>query len=103
LLVFSTCHPQIDSQTEIVYKTLTILLGIIIQKNLKNYLPFIEFAYNRNVYSITNYSPFEIIYGFNHLTYLDSFPLPIDEMVSLDGNREAEVVKAFHENVRRQI
>jgi hypothetical protein len=35
----------------------------------------------------------------NPLTHLDLIPLPIDEKVSLDGNRKAEVVKAFHENV----
>jgi hypothetical protein len=37
------------------------------------------------------------------LTPLDSFPLAIDERVSLDGNRKTWVVKAFYENVRRKI
>jgi hypothetical protein len=31
------------------------------------------------------------------------FPIPIDENVSLDGNRKAHVVKAIYENVRWQI
>jgi hypothetical protein len=34
---------------------------------------------------------------------LDFFSLSIDEKVSLDDNRKTQVVKAFHENVRRQI
>jgi hypothetical protein len=36
-LLFSTpCHPQTDDQTKLVNRILTILLRIIIQKNLKN-------------------------------------------------------------------
>jgi len=66
-------------------------------------LPFIEFAYNRSVHSTTEFSPFEIVYGFNPLTPMDLIPLPIDEMVSLDGNRKAQVVKTLHESVRQQI
>ena len=55
-------------------RTLSILLCTIIQKNLKNWedcLPFIEFAYNRSVHSTTNFSPYEIVFGFNPLTPLD--------------------------------
>jgi hypothetical protein len=68
------------------------LLRAIIQKNLKNWedcLSFIEFAYNRSVHSTTGYSPFEIVYGFNPLTPLDLIPLPVDERVSLDGNKKS--------------
>jgi hypothetical protein len=42
-------------------------------------LPFIEFAYNRSVHSTTEFSPFEIVYGFNLLTLMDLIPFPIDE------------------------
>ena len=66
-------------------------------------MPFIEFAYNRSVHSTTEFSPFEIVYGFNPLTPIDLIPLPIDERVSLDGNRNAQVVKTLHESVRQQI
>jgi hypothetical protein len=85
-LLFSiTCHLQIDGQTEVVNRTLTQLLRIVIQKNLKTWedcLPFIEFAYNRTMHTTTSYSPFEIVYGFNPLTPLDLMHLPIDEMSS---------------------
>jgi hypothetical protein len=66
-------------------------------------LSFIEFAYNRSVHSTIDYSPFEIVYGFNPLTPLDLIPLSIDEMVSLDGNRKAQVVKDLHAKIRQQI
>jgi hypothetical protein len=38
------------------------------------------------VNSITDYSPIEIIYGFNLLAYLGLIPLLIDGRVNLDGN-----------------
>jgi len=106
LLFSTTCHPQTDGQTEVVNRTLTQLLRTVIQKNLKTWedcLPFIEFAYNRTMHTITSYSPFEIVYGFNPLTHLDLMPLPIDEMSSLDGHRNAELVKSIHERVQLQI
>jgi len=106
LLYSITCHPQTDGQTEVVNRTLIQLLRAIIQKNLKNWedcLPFIEFAYNRSVHSTTDYSPFEIVYGFNPLTPLDLIPFPVDEKVSLDGNQKAQVVKDLHAKIQQQI
>ena len=88
LLFLTTCQPQSDGKIEVVNRTLSTLLRIIIQKNLKNWedcLPFIEFAYNRSVHSTTNFSPFEIVYDFNPLTPLDLLNLPVNEMTSLDG------------------
>jgi hypothetical protein len=81
LLFSTTCHPQIDGQTQIVNRTLTQLMHAIIQKNLQNWedcLPFIEFAYNRSVHSTTEFSPFEIVYGFNPLTLMDLIALHVD-------------------------
>ncbi|XP_073037004.1 uncharacterized protein [Primulina eburnea] len=81
LMFSTTCHPQTDGQTEVVNRTLGTLLRAIIKKNLKNWedcLPFVEFAYNRCVHSTTNYSPFEIVYGFNPLTPLDLMSLPVN-------------------------
>jgi hypothetical protein len=106
LLFSTTCHPQTDGQTEVVNRTLSTLLRTIIQKNLKNWedcLPFIEFSYNRSVHSTTDFSPFEIVYGFNPLTPLDLLPLPVNERISLDGQKNAEMVKKLHESVRQHI
>ena len=106
LLFSTTCHPQTDGQTEVVNRTLSILLRTIIQKNLKNRedcLPFIELAYNRSVHSTTNFSPFEIVYGFNPLTPLDLLHLPVNEMTSLDGEKKAKMVKKLHESVQKHI
>jgi hypothetical protein len=106
LLFSTTCHPQADGQIEVVNKTLSPLLRTIIQKNLKNWedgLPFIEFAYNRSVHSTTDFSPFEIVYGFNPLIPLDLLPLPVNKMTSLDGQKNAEMVKKLHESVQQHI
>jgi hypothetical protein len=55
------------------------------------------------VHSTTEFSSFEIVYGFNPLTPMDLIPLPINARVSLDGNRKARVVKTLHESVWQQI
>ncbi len=64
------------------------MLRAVIGKNLRNWeecLPYIEFAYNRDIHSSTGYSPFENVYGFNPLTVLDLMPLPLSELTNLDG------------------
>jgi len=66
-------------------------------------LPFVEFAYNRTVHSTTDFSPFEIVYGFNPLTPMNLIPLPFEEKVSLDGEKKAKMVRQLHEGVRLQI
>jgi hypothetical protein len=55
------------------------------------------------VHSTTDYSPFEIVYGFNPLTPLDLIPLPVDERVSLDGNKKAQVVKDLHAKIGKIV
>ena len=52
-------------------------------------MSFIEFVYNRSMHFTTDYSPFQIVYGFNPLTPLKNFPLLINERVSLHVNRKA--------------
>ena len=66
-------------------------------------MQFIEFAYNRSIHSTTNFSLFEIVYGFNPLTPLDLLPLPVNEMTSLNDQMKAEMVNKLHKSVRQHI
>ena len=95
-LLFSTSiHPQTDRQTKAVNRTLSTLLRAIIKKNLKTWkdcLPHVEFVYNHTVHLITQYSPFEAVYGFDSLIRLDLSPLLIFETVNLDGKKHAKYV-----------
>ncbi|XP_049405065.1 uncharacterized protein LOC125868469 [Solanum stenotomum] len=80
-LLFSTsCHPQTDGQTEVVNRTLGNMLRAVLKGKLtswEDYLPIVEFAYNRTFHSSTGKTPFEVVYGFNPLTPLDLLPLPL--------------------------
>jgi translation initiation factor IF-1 len=55
------------------------------------------------VHYTTNYSPFEIVYGFNPLKPLDLIHLPVNARGSLDGTQKAQVVKDLHAKIRQQI
>jgi len=44
-----------------------------------------------------------IVYGFNSLTSLDLIHLPVDEKISLNGNKKAQVTKALHVKIQQQI
>ena len=106
-LLFSTAyHPQTDGQTEVVNCTLGTLLRAVIKRNLKTWeecLPFVEFAYNRVVNKTTQFSPFELVYGFNPTSPLDLLPLPNTHFVSTDGKKKAEIVKEMHEKAKQRI
>ncbi|KAL0884755.1 hypothetical protein Bca101_008736 [Brassica carinata] len=106
LLFSTTCHPQTDGQTEVVNRTLSQLLRATVGKNLRNWLsclPFIEFAYNHAKHSVTNQSPFEVVYGFNPEIPLDFKPLPPDMQVSQRGVDRAEFVKRMHQQVQKTL
>jgi len=107
LLFSTTCHPQTDRQTEVVNRTLSSLLRAVIKKNSNSWeecLPHVEFAYNRAVHHTTQFSPFEIVYGFNPLTPFDLLSLPKDFVLKHQGGKaKAEFVKKIHEKVKTQI
>jgi hypothetical protein len=59
-------------------------------------LLFIEFAYNKSMHSIIDYSLFRIVYGFNLLTLWNLIYLLVNERISL--LRQTWVIKALHES-----
>lgn len=106
LLFSTTCHPQTDGQTEVVNRTLSMLLRAILKKNLKMWeecLPHVEFAYNRAVHSTTKVCPFELAYGFKPTAPIDLLPLPLQERVNLDANERAKHVRKIHQKARENI
>ena len=88
-------------------RTLLQLLRCFVKGNLKTWeewLPHVEFAYNRVTDSTTSFFPFEVTYGFNPLSPLNLIPLPNDSSIlSKDGLSRATFVKDLHERVRNQI
>lgn len=89
-----------------VNQTLRSLVYVVMGKNYKtweDYLPQIEFSDNRSIHSSTSYSQFEIVYGFNTLTPLNLYPLPVNEILNIDGQQRLQVVKIIYEKVRQQI
>ena len=52
-LFSTTCHPQTDGKIEVVNRSLSILLRALVKgnhKSLDEYVPHVEFAYNRGVH-----------------------------------------------------
>jgi len=90
-----------------VNKSLSILLRVLLKGNHKSwdeYLPHVEFAYNRGVHRTTMQSPFKVVYGFNPLTPFDLIPLPLDtSFIHKKRVSRSEFVKKLHERVRNQI
>ena len=106
LLFSTTCHPQTDGQTEVVNRTLSMMLRVLIKKNLKEWeecLPHVEFAYNTAVHSTTNMCPFEVVYGFKPLAPIDLLPLPLQERSNMEASKCASYVKKIHEKNKEAI
>jgi hypothetical protein len=65
LLFCTTYHPQTDGQTEVMNMTLSTMLRVVLDKNLKvceDFLSHVGFAYNRATHSSTKMCPFQIVY-----------------------------------------
>jgi len=107
LLFSTTCHPQTNGQIEVVNRSLSTFLRAFLKGNHKSwdeYLPHVEFSYNRGVHRTTKQSLFEVVYGFNPLTPLDLIPLPLEtSFIHKEGESRSEFKKKLHEKVKNQI
>jgi len=107
LLLSTSCHPQTDGQTEVVNRSLSTLLRALLKGNHKSwyeYLPHVEFSYNRGVHRTSKQSPFKVVYRFNPLTPLDLIPFPLDtSFIHKEGESSLEFVKNLHERVRNLV
>jgi hypothetical protein len=95
-----------DGQTEVVNRTLSIMLRAILKQNLKMWeecLPHVEFAYNRAEYSTTKVSPFQVVYGFNPRAPIDLLPLPTMERVHTDAKERADFILKLHASTKENI
>ena len=106
LLFSSISHSQTDGQIEVINRIVSMLLRVLIKKNIRTWeecLSHVEFAYYHSVHSATQFLPFEVVYHFNPLTPMDLMSLPLSERVSLDGQKKAEFVRNIHEKVHLNI
>jgi hypothetical protein len=90
LLFSTTCHPQTDGQTEVVNRTLSTILWVVLKSNLKLWeecLLHIKFAYNRSMHSTMKLSPFQVVYGFNHHAPIDLLLLSPSEITYFDASQ----------------
>jgi hypothetical protein len=69
----------------------------------EEYLPHIEFAYNRSVHSTTKVSPFQVVYGFNPRAPIDLLSLPPLEMICFDASQRSEFILKMYETTKLNI
>jgi hypothetical protein len=106
LLFSTTCHPQTDGQTEVVNRTLSTMIRVVLKKNIKIWeecLPHVEFDYNRSLHSTTKMCPFEIVYGLLPRAPIDLMPLSSSEKLNFDAKQRADLMLKMHETTKGNI
>jgi hypothetical protein len=102
-LFSTTFHPQTDSQTEVVNRTLSTILRAVLKKNIKMWeycLPHIEFAYNRSLHSTIKICLFQIVYGLLPHATIDLMPLPSTEKLNFDATKHAELMLKLYKKTK---
>jgi hypothetical protein len=90
LLFAMTCHSQTNGQTEVVNHTLSTMLWVVLNSNLKFWeecLPHIEFAYNKSIHSTMKVSLFQVVYSFNPRAPIDLLSLPPSGTTCFDASQ----------------
>jgi hypothetical protein len=82
------------------------MLRVVLKNNFKLWeecLPYIDFSYNRSLYSTTKMCPFQIVYGFVRRAHIDLLPLPSLVQNNLDATQHAELILKQHETTKDNI
>ncbi|RDX87545.1 hypothetical protein CR513_30974, partial [Mucuna pruriens] len=83
------------------YSTLPLVILKWMDKLREDWIPCVKFAYNRMLNSTTSYSPFKLAYGFNLLSPLDLFPLPImPNCVNDEGLSQAQFIQRLDDKAQ---
>jgi hypothetical protein len=103
----TTYHPQSDGQTEVVNRSLDNILRSLLggkTKNWDNLLPNAEFAYNASKCQMTQFSPFEVVFGANPLSPIDLTPFAgIFPKTCVNAETRATYIIKLHEKVKENI
>jgi hypothetical protein len=69
----------------------------------EEFLPHIEFAYNRSLHSTTKISSFQIVYGFVPRAPIDLLPLPSSVQNNFYATQRAELILILHATTKDNI
>ncbi|RDY13743.1 hypothetical protein CR513_01299, partial [Mucuna pruriens] len=97
---FIPCHKDDDVVTWPTSSLRKLCFGGRNLKSWENWLPHIEFSYNRVINETTSYSSFELVYGCNFLSPLDLIPLLVPSKVNPEGLSKAQSMR-YVERVNR--
>jgi hypothetical protein len=106
LLFSTTCHLQTDGQTKVVNMTLSTMLRVVLNKNIKMWeecLSHVKFAYNCSLHSTTKMCPFEILYGLLPHAPIDLMILPSSEKLNFDAKQRVELMLKIHKTTKENI
>jgi hypothetical protein len=106
LLFSTTCHLQTDGQTKVVNMTLSTMLRVVLNKNIKVWeecLSHVKFAYNCSLHSTTKMCPFEILYGLLPHAPIDLMILPSSEKLNFDAKQRVELMLKIHKTTKENI
>ena len=103
---FEGFHPQTDSQTEVINRSLGDMLRCLVgvKRGVWDFiLSIAEFAYNNYVNRSTSKIHFQIVNGYSPRTLIDLVPLPSHMHVSEPAENFAKHIHDLHAKIRRKI